>query len=248
MKYRSLIFSAIALLVAVAMSTATILLEETDWAEWDDAAAGGAGEWTGTEGGGGAVDPQASAGVWSSSTPGVEFSGNNTGTSQVYDDLIYETSDLLVNLSNYDAGSAVFAVTVDFYVESANYTPDSLSLYFQDANNDWWFFDLGTPNAGNNPSTVLLGSDAWYSTTGGGVGATAFMSALSAGDILAAGINVIYEQDVDEHQEYGITQFAYQDSEGFNLTVPEPGSFVVLSVAFMSMGFSFRRRQREEKS
>lgn len=246
MKYRSLIFSAIALLVAVAMSTATILLEETDWDEWDDAAAGGAGEWTGTEGGGGAVDPQASAGVWSSSTPGVEFSGYNTGNTQIYDDLIYETSDLLVNLSNYDAGSAVFAVTMDFYVDSANYTPDSLSLYFQDANNDWWFYDLGTPSQGNNPYTALIGSDNWYSTTGGGLGAEDFMNALDDGAILAAGINVIYEQDVSEHQEYGITSFAYQDEEGF--TVPEPGTYMVLSVAFMSMGFSFRRRQREEKS
>ena len=240
MKIKSVAAIVLALMVGMAgISTATILLSESDWDDWTAASANppspvqtGAGD---------SQLPTADADIWGGGGSGVQFSGDDTAGG-VYDDLIYETggsSELTVDVDalGYEA------VLMSFYNSSATYAPDELSLYFETADGFSWYYDLA-PADGIGTTTyavTLYGNSGWYSDDGG----TDFETSLDAGDLVNVGINLLYEQNISENQEYGISQYAFADMEGF--TVPEPGTYMVLSVAFMSLGFSFRRRERGKK-
>lgn len=237
MKMRSLVVSATVLLVAAAMSTGTVLLQE-------GSGEGGSGDWNGWnfESANPPVDPgtdvfnEDAASIWGEGTPGLQFGGTTDGG--IYDDIIFENEDLAVNIG--DSGLDAFGVTMDFYVNSGSPSPELLSFYFQDFDGDVWYYDLADPSEGWNSYAVVLGS-GWYSYDT----AETFDFSINEGALQEVGILMLYD-DVTDAQQYGIGGFAFTDEEDFY--IPEPGTYMVLSVAFMSMGFSFRRRQREEKS
>ena len=239
MKVKSVAAIVLALMVGMAgTSTATILLTESDWDDWTAATANppapvqtGAGD---------SQLPTADADIWGGGGAGVEFSGDDTAGG-VYDDLIYETgnsSELTVDVDALGYES----VWMSFYNSSATYTPDELSLYFETADGFSWYYDLvPVDGIGTTTYSVMLSGGSWYSDDGG----TDFATSLAAGDLVNVGINLLYEQNISENQEYGISQYAFGDTQGF--AVPEPGTYMVLAVAFMSLGFSFRRRERGKK-
>lgn len=238
MKRKCLTAMMLALVFCMAdICAATILLQDTDWSDWTADPATASPLWTGSSG---TTLPSTDGAVWSSGTDGVEFSGPSTLDS-IYDDLIYDSDELAVDASSY------FAVTMSFWVDPAagdQYSPDALSFYFEDADGYSWFYAL-TPSgsSGWQTYTVALADGSWYSPD---IGAESTLTeALALGALTAVGINLIYESDIGEDQEYGIGLYGFTDEVGF--TIPEPGTYMVLSVAFMSLGFSFRRREREKK-
>lgn len=242
MRVKSLTLVALSVLVGMAgWSSAAVILGETDWLEWTAASAlppnpvqTGLGD---------SQFPQAQTGVndvWSSGTDGLEFSGDDTAGG-VYDDLIYETAG---DLTGDNTVGSAFAVQMDFYIDSAAYAPDELSFYFVTGDGYTWYYDLVPGSgAGSQTYTAFLFDDTgWYSDDGG----TDFLTSISdVNGLTAAGINLLYDQDIGENQQYGILGYDFVDNDGF--AVPEPGTYMVLSVAFMSLGFSFRRREREKK-
>ena len=154
-----------------------------------------------------------------------------------YQDLVYTTSGSGnqmfgggTDISAYEYVSMTFGTTT--------YTPDELMFYIYDGSATW-YYDLPTSSGTRYTS---LGSGSWY----GGVGAPDFTS------VTQLGLSVIYTDTTGDNQVYSITSYQLMNTEdlpaSYLASIPEPGSFIVLSTALMSLGFTYARRKKEQKA
>lgn len=163
---------------------------------------------------------------------GVEFNGDDD--LGIATDFIYEN----VQLVNPDGANEL---EFTFYnQDSASYVPNQLWAFMWDDANDYeWLYDL-TPlltATAQQTFTVQLGSTSWYDLGSAGLGN------LNLNSIAGMGIVIQYDTSYVGNQAYGIGGYKAQ----FNPPVPEPGSFIVLSTALMSLGFTYARRKKEKK-
>lgn len=151
---------------------------------------------------------------------------------------VFSTTAFAGDMTDYQGSGAVVAgMAFDFY--SAGDAPSGLGLYFQSAfgGGSVWYYDI-TPIAGNDWNTygAAFGSGAgWYgyedNTWAVSMDSADFADALT--DVTAHGMFVFFNPN-QAGQEYGLNDFG--------LTVPEPGTYVVLGMALLSVAFIFRKR------
>lgn len=192
--------------------------------------------------------------VWSSALPGdgtgVAFEGPIT---QGYlgpnpDDRITESTDFVsgggIVAGNYTAAD-VFAATFNFYNESATYQPSELALYFTDGVYEWYHNFTALPSQDWTPYTAYFVYGAnWVDVSGSpGDDATNFGAALTG--VTELGIRILYDNNLNEVQQYGFRNFQLHDSEFSAGYVPEPGTYVMLSTVLMSLGFTFGRKKKQ---
>jgi hypothetical protein len=235
MKRMTMTIMVCALAAATSVSTLAATIIEDQGDDWDALRFDEAGGHTTITG--------QSATEWGAGNPGVSFNGLATG-GQPYQDHVFEDVTLA---GDYTAGGlapdGVFAITFDFH-DQGNYAPDALAVYLQ-ANGFTWYYNV-TPTTdtfvGEQSYVAILGGGAgWYSTDGG----TVFMDDIA--NVTRAGIMLVYDTtDGGSQQFYGISNYTLQDEGGFY--VPEPSTYMLLSTAVMSLGFSFARRRRDKVS
>ena len=166
--------------------------------------------------------------VWGSGLPisgwGVGFSGIPTlGQPGLFDDHIAESADLIANLTLINAD----VITFQFYQESLAYSPNALSVYFQDFQFNDWYRNI-TPPASTGwtaYSVPLTTSAGWYSPTGG----TDFALAMGGGSTQQMGIRIQYQAGSNQTQRYGIGDYQVLGNQEVNVSaVPEPASVSLL--------------------
>jgi hypothetical protein len=165
----------------------------------------------------------------------VEFSGPDTTAAGVYDDLVRVTSGNLLT----GFGPTYTSVAVWFYTDGA-YAPSQLSIYLQTSDNISWWYDVAAATQGDwTYYSVSFSDPLWYDAYA--IGGSTFATSL-AGGLDYAGIRVMYEPDLLA-QDYGLRDYQFLD----DVPVPEPGTYMLLSTAVMSLGYTFARRRRAEK-
>jgi hypothetical protein len=186
------------------------------------------------------ADGQANAygsnpGVNSGIPNAVTFSGPDTTVAGVYDDLVRVTSGNLLT----GFGPTYTSVAVWFYTDGA-YAPSQLSIYLQTSDNISWWYDVAAATQGDwTYYSVSFSDPLWYDAYA--IGGSTFATSL-AGGLDYAGIRVMYEPDLLA-QDYGLRDYQFLD----DVPVPEPGTYMLLSTAVMSLGYTFARRRRAEK-
>jgi hypothetical protein len=166
----------------------------------------------------------------------VELGGPDTTVAGVYDDLVRVTSGNLIT----SFGPTYTSVAVWFYSNGA-YAPAQLSFYLEANDGISWWYDV-TPTPTENDWTYYsysLSSGGWYDAYD--LGGASLAASLFTG-LKYAGVRVLYEPDLAE-QNYGLRDYQFLDEE----PVPEPGTYMMLSTAVMSLGYTFARRRRAEK-
>lgn len=174
----------------------------------------------------------------------VTISGNVTDLN--YDDAIIEQGDLAADL----IASETYLIRFQFYNDFGNAAtaPNQLSAYLLtddndndsiDAGDSYWLLDLADPSPGWNYYNAFINSSGWYSPNNPGGD---FQTSIATGGALnAAGIRIWY--DSSGQQDYGLSDYTLYDINA----VPEPGTYMMLSTALMSLGFTYARRRRAKK-
>jgi len=220
--------------MTVASTIAGIIVQDN----WDS----GTENWTGSQQLG---FPQA---ITLTQTGGqLDISGGDGGGDLSY--FVFNNTDMAGN-QNWNAGglgaNEVKSVRFDFYAGGGQ-APDGLSLYFrynQDGDDVYWYYTLPTAAGSKHYDINLLTDDVinqngWYSFDYGGGGTQSdLMGDLS--DIDEVGILLTF-RSFEAGQLYGLDDFTLDD-EYF---VPEPGTWLALGFAFVSLGITFRRRLTE---
>lgn len=171
------------------------------------------------------------------SVPSSAFSGGGP-----YEDLFFYNSG---NLTGYDPNALPpvgRGIVLDFYTGGA-YVPYTVSVYFQ-ANGAYWYYDLPAANPSGWTSYWQIFDDAgWYSTTPSvQMGSAAFLADLATG-VDQVGVRILYDDSIGGNQTFSINNMGYAYDEA----IPEPGTYMLLSTAVMSLGYTFARRRRSEK-
>ncbi len=134
-------------------------------------------------------------------------------------------------------GATVRQIQFDFYADSnyGNDGPASLKLFFRDTSGQHWFRELGNPGGGwSDDLYIPVAYGSWLSLDGPDAESD-WLASLS--DVDQVGIYLTY-QPSSPIQTYAIDNFMLRN----DVTIPEPGAFLFLGVAFVSMGMSFRRK------
>lgn len=166
---------------------------------------------------------------------GVQLTGGTTAG--LFDDLIYESAQL-----GTIAGSSITGVNFDF-LWSSGPALSKLSIYFDTGDAYTWYYDITPPGSGWQNTSVLTSAGGWYSTDGG----TVFATSLAAGNLTAAGIRVLYANNA-LNEYYGLANYQLQGGGVDPGAIPEPGTYMMLSTALMSLGFTFARRRAARKT
>lgn len=183
--------------------------------------------------------------VWGSGLPisgwGVGFSGIPTlGQPGLFDDHIAESADLVANLTLINAD----VITFRFFQESLAYSPNALSVYFQDFQFNDWYRNITPPTSTGwtTYSVPLSPSSGWYSPTGG----TDLALAMGGGHTQQMGIRLQYQAGSSQTQRYGIADYQVLGNLDVNITaVPEPSSAsYVMCGAFLVWGVLRRENRR----
>lgn len=187
--------------------------------------------------------------VWGSGQPisgwGVGFSGIPTlGQPGLFDDHIAESADLVANLSLINAD----VITFQFYQESLAYSPNALSVYFQDFQFNDWYRNITPPisTGWTTYSVPLTTSAGWYSPTGG----TDFALAMGGGSTQQMGIRLQYQAGSSQTQRYGIADYTVLGNQEVNVSaVPEPTTVsLLLCSALLLRGIVDKKRFRTAHS
>jgi hypothetical protein len=183
--------------------------------------------------------------VWGSGLPfsgwGVGFSGIPTlGQPGLFDDHIAESADLVANLTLINAD----VITFQFYQESLAYSPNALSVYFQDFQFDDWYRNITPPTSTGwtTYSVPLTTSAGWYSPTGG----TDFALAMGGGTTQQMGVRLQYQAGSSQTQRYGIADYQVLGNQEVNVSaVPEPATVsLLLCAALLLRGIVDKKRFR----
>lgn len=182
---------------------------------------------------------------------GIEITAADTG-GLPKTDLIFETVDLPGAMSgNVGTGAGdAFGIKFDFYDGGSSYQVDVLRLYVANGTHTW-YYDLAAPSEAATGWTINYaggfftrenalntGVGAWYSND---VGAN-FLTDLNTAT--RVGVQVTYDADYAGSMSIGLANFEVWDYEDFY--IPEPSTYVMLSTALMSLGYTFARRRRDK--
>jgi hypothetical protein len=166
----------------------------------------------------------------------VEFSGPDTTAAGVYDDLVRVTSGNLIA----GFGPTYTSVATWFY-SNGSYAPAQLSIYLETGDGVSWWYDVATAaQSAWSYYSVSLTDLLWYDAYA--LGGTSLGASLVSDGLVNAGIRVMYEPDLAA-QDYGLRDYQFLD----DVPIPEPGTYMLLSTAVMSLGYTFARRRRVEK-
>lgn len=166
---------------------------------------------------------------------GVQLTGGTTAG--LFDDLIFESAQL----GSVPSGGLITGVSFDFYMTAGSPVPSKLSIYFDTTDAYTWYYDI-TPVSGTwLSSTVSTSAGGWYSPDGG----TSFAASLAPGTLNAAGIRVLYANNASA-ELYGLANYQLHGVGAG--AIPEPGTYMMLSTALMSLGFTFARRRAARKT
>ena len=173
----------------------------------------------------------------------LQITGGSAVNGQPEEDFIGVTS--AANLSgdvtgNYnDAAPGVVAQTLTFQFYDSNYAPEALSLYIESTNFDMWYYAVSPPATLGvwKTYTVSLSGPGWIPDTLGAVFATDIGSVSQVGLVLDYNYDSSY--NTPGGQTYGLNNFGL---EGAETAAPEPGTFAMMGVALLSLGFTFRRQ------
>ena len=184
----------------------------------------------------------------------------------VYVDKIFADGDLAgaANGNNNwgSLGGGVEGISFDFYVSSGP-LPQVVNIYFRDVDSGYyWFYNVYDVNL--NPGDLTVGGwtdssqmtadfesvgflantafgGGWQNATGpttGAAGEAAWNSAF--GSVDEVGLEIQWQSNAGAGV-YGIDNFALHDEPVIAQT-PEPGTYMALATALLSMGITFRRR------
>ena len=212
-----------------------------------DSVGGGAADWDDLDGINGAVEasadgtfgnPAGGLEIHATGTPGVgynapagpplsfEFEGNPT--------------DAITGGANDDWATAIGLggdgghMEIDFYDDSGL---AGLSVYFENGTSRWTYDVVLFGDAGATGwSTYAFSMDSSGTGWGHSGGAGTWAADLAQVDVL--GFIVTYDPDAGP-QLLGLDNFILDDEP---LGVPEPGTYVMLGSALISLGITFRRR------
>ena len=143
-----------------------------------------------------------------------------------------------------DPGKEVRSIRFDFYADAGGAVdhPTALRLYFQGGTDLWYYsLDVESLSSGWNflyaninaesPSNLYGGT--WW-TEGAGLNWAA-----DFGSVSEVGLWLAYQSGAGyESQIYGIDNFELHDQ----IYIPEPGTWLMLGFAFLSMAVTFRKR------
>ena len=133
-------------------------------------------------------------------------------------------------------------VLLDFKVDG-NYVP-YVDVFFQsqDSGSTYWSFNLNSlydPTVGEWTSySIPFDSIGWSDVYG--TSTNDFLTDLNSG-ISKIGVRILYDDLTQGTQTFGIQNM------GYGHEIPEPGTYITLSTALMSLGFTFARRRRKEQ-
>ena len=207
-----------------AVSQAAILVDDGSTA-WSDTSEVGGLSWSDQSGG-------------STSSSGADHSitAGDPGVTP-YEDLFFQGAggNLLVDLENYLFVYGTF---------SASHTPEEVSYYINDGTYSWYYDLPGTPGT----TYASLTSSLWYSPDGGAPADPDW--GVGTANITEIGIRIWYDYSSGGDQTYGMSDLTLNDEIPPHIAamIPEPGSFIVLSTALMSLGFTYARRKKEQKA
>lgn len=136
-------------------------------------------------------------------------------------------------------------IDFDFYSDPGGSAtaPADLRLFFVHdlggASQSTWFYGgagelLDDVSTGWNSFQVSLYDSGWYTPDG----LTSFLTAIS--DVDRIGVYLAYQPNLDG-QNYAIDNFSLDDQ----IVIPEPGTFMFLGFAFVSLSVTFRRKLSE---
>jgi len=152
-----------------------------------------------------------------------------------------EVSSTDANITGNWAALGVQSVRLDFY---ASLPGGSMQLYFVNTGTgNTWFYDFAinevTTGWRSYGANLVWQNTArgWY--TEGGAGEAAFLADIASVD--EVGVLITYDDD-NVNQIYGLDNFTLDDDP---MAIPEPGTYVMLGSALMSLGITFRRRLKE---
>lgn len=159
------------------------------------------------------------------------------------EDFIYGPSDLGGDWVDFEGtGYAVKQVLLDFYAGgttgggTVDY-PSALELYFltQEGPDEYYWrytIDVSSLSSGWNELTVAVDGYGWY--VPGDPTKTFNDFKIDVYDVDEVGLLLTYQSWAG--QVYGIDDFT------LGYAVPEPSTYAVLAFAFLSVGFTFRRK------
>jgi hypothetical protein len=156
--------------------------------------------------------------------PGV----GNTGDAE-----IYNNSDLVGNYNGLPEGVAR-SIHLSFY---ANTAPGTLQLYLV-ANGHYWYYNLNVSSGWQNFAINLYDrtdDSGWF-----GPGLTYSDFATDLNSVTEIGFYLTYNTTAGP-QTYGVENFILDDQ----YVVPEPSTYAMLGISFLSMALIFRRKLRE---
>ena len=144
------------------------------------------------------------------------------------------------NLSTDEDYANLYLLTLE--LQAQDNQPDAVSIYLQ-ASGASWYYNLASPTVGTwtTYGASLSSGTGWYSPTLPG---NNFITDIGGiGSVTEVGIRLLYSDIATAGQTYGVRNYTLHDIEA----IPEPGTFVVLSTALMSLGFTYARRKKEKK-
>ena len=163
-----------------------------------------------------------------------------TSGSGVERDYVYNSSTLVGNWTSMAGGSGdgvVRSITFNFYADAGGAVdyPAGLRLYFKaGTSGNVWYYDF-TPTditSGWGGYGANVDGVGWWTTGDDSLWATDLTN------VTEVGLWISYQPDY-ANQLYGIDNFTMDDEP---LPIPEPGTYLFLGVAFLSLGVTYRRR------
>lgn len=176
----------------------------------------------------------------------------NAAGAGVEEDFIYDTDDLAGNKNYTDwggSGTNVESITFEFYANTGGALeyPAGLSLYFlsgQGANDYLWYYTFTAASISAGWATLsadmTAGASGWWSPTRADGDFTTDLA-----DVDEIGILLEYQPDYSD-QVYGIDYFRLNDAP--IAVIPEPGTYVILAFALVSLSATLRRNRRRSCS
>jgi len=264
MKRRLGVLGLIVMLAACGASYgAIVVIDGTDGGEWDD---GGAGPpWYEAQSPAGASGSGlVSSFGYDQSVPAAD--AVHTGAMQInvadplaatYVDKIFADGDLSgASGGGVDWGSlgnGVRGISFDFYVDAGDPVPSAMNIYFRGGGAYWYYnVPVSSFSSGSWADSSTLTADGylvgvaanvaygggWVNLFGPSSGAN-WVAAYGAVD--EVGLEIQWASNPGGPTVYGLDNFALHDEPVIGL-VPEPGTYMALATALLSMGITFRRR------
>jgi hypothetical protein len=144
-------------------------------------------------------------------------------------DILYTTDATLLPKIVVDTSQVLF----DFY--SLGAVPAQLDVYLLGNGYQWFSTVTPTANGWRNGISAPISSSSWYNMQG----QIASDFATDMGTISEIGVMISW-LDNDSSQFYGLDNFDVDTWD--SSVVPEPETWAMLGIAFLSIGFSFRER------